>query len=43
MISFQKVMVKSRQSRRSVILETLGEYKCDTGMCVENVPAVVNI
>ena len=25
------------------ILEALGDYKCDAGMSVENVPAVVNI
>ena len=25
------------------LLEALGEHKCDTGMSVENVPAVVNI
>jgi len=25
------------------LLEALGEYKCDTGMSVENVPAIVNI
>ena len=25
------------------VLEALGDYKCDAGMSVENVPAVVNI
>jgi hypothetical protein len=26
-----------------MFFEALGEYKCDAGMSVENVPAVVNI
>ncbi len=28
---------------RVMFLEGLGDYKCDTGMSVENVPAVVDI
>ena len=40
MISFQKVLVKSRLDD---VLEALGEYKCDAGMSVENMPAVDNI
>jgi len=64
LISFQKVMVKTRQVSASLpdpvaleteeqtlereqndrdVLEALGEYKCDAGMSVENVPAVINI
>ena len=31
-----------RQNERD-FLEALGEYKCDTGVSVENVPAVFNI
>ena len=30
-----------RKQNECDVLETLGEYKCDTGMCVENVHAVV--
>ena len=32
-----------RQQNELDVLEALGEHKCDTGMSVENVPAVVNI
>ncbi len=34
--------LKSEQNERDVP-ETLGEYKCDAGMSVENVSTVVNI
>ena len=55
MISFQKVMVKSRQVLNpfptgslgdrggEARKRALGDYKCDTGMSVENVTAVVNM
>ena len=32
-----------REQNEHVFSEALGEYKCDAGMSVENVPAVVNI
>ena len=32
-----------REQNERDVLEALGEYKCDAGMSVENVPAVVNI
>ena len=32
-----------REENERDVLEALGEYKCDAGMSVENVPAVVNI
>ena len=32
-----------REKDEHDVLEALGEYKCDAGMSVENVPAVVNI
>ncbi len=32
-----------REQNERDILEALGDYKCDTGMSVENVPAVVTI
>jgi hypothetical protein len=32
-----------REQNERDVLETLGEYKCDGGMCVENVSMVVNI
>ena len=32
-----------REQNEHDVLEALGEYKCDAGMSVENVPAVVNI
>ena len=32
-----------REQNECDVLETLGEYKCDTGMTVENVSVVVNI
>ncbi len=32
-----------REQNEPDVLEALGEYKCDAGMSVENVPAVVNI
>jgi len=37
--------IKSEQNERDVrdVPETLGEYKCDAGMSVENVSTVVNI
>jgi hypothetical protein len=35
-------MLERKQNERHV-LEALAEYKCDTGMPVKNVPAVVNI
>ncbi len=32
-----------REQNESDVLEALGDYKCDAGMSVENVPAVLNI
>ena len=32
-----------REQNERDVLEALGEYNCDAGMSVENVPAVVNI
>ena len=32
-----------RQKNECDALDALGEYKCDTGMSVEDVPAIVNI
>jgi len=32
-----------REQKERHVLEALGEYKCDTGMSVENVPVIVNI
>ncbi len=37
-----KERLEREQNERDV-LEALGDYKCDAGMSVENVPAVVNI
>ena len=38
----EEQMLDRKQNERA-ILEALGEYKCDAGMSVEDVPAVVNI
>ena len=38
----QEQTLEREQNERDV-LEALDEYKCDTGMSVENVPVVVNI
>ena len=38
----QEQRLESEQNACDV-LEALGDYKCDAGMSVENVPAVVNI
>ena len=35
-------MLEREQNERDA-LEELGEYKCDAGMSVEDVPAIVNI
>ena len=32
-----------REQNERDVLEALGDYTCDAGMSVENVPAVVNI
>ena len=32
-----------REQNERDVLDVLGEYKCDAGMSVENVPAIVNI
>ena len=32
-----------RKQNECDVLEALGDYKCDTGVCVETVSAVVNI
>ena len=32
-----------REQNECDVLESLGDYKCDAGMPVENLPAVVNI
>ena len=32
-----------REQNERDVLEALGDYKCDAGMSVENVPAVVKI
>ena len=36
-------MVNSRKVMHRHVLETLGDYKCDAGMSVQNVPAVGNL
>ena len=36
-------MFHEREQNERDVLEPLGEYKCDTGMSVENVSAIVNI
>ncbi len=38
----EEQMLEKKQNERDV-LEAMGEYKCDAGMSVEDVPAVVNI
>jgi hypothetical protein len=38
----EEQMFEREQNERDV-LDVLGEYKCDAGMSVENVPAIVNI
>jgi hypothetical protein len=35
-------MIKREQSERDVLV-ALGEYKCDTGMSLEDMSAIVNI
>ena len=37
------VLTLEREQNERDVLEALGEYKCDAGMSVENVAAVVNI
>jgi len=37
------VQTLEREQNERDVLEALGDYKCDAGMSVENVPAVVNI
>ena len=39
---FLKQTLEREQNERDV-LEALGDYNCDDGMSVENVPAVANI
>ena len=41
-VETEEQMLEREQNERDS-LEELGEYKCDTGMSVENVPAIVNI
>ena len=36
-------MMIEREQNECDVLETLGEYKCDTGMTVENVSPVANM
>jgi hypothetical protein len=38
-----KEQTLEREQNQRDVVEALGEYKCDAGMSVENVPAVVNI
>ena len=38
-----KEQTLEREQNQRDVVEALGEYKCDPGMSVENVPAVVNI
>ncbi len=38
----EEEMLEREQNERDV-LDALGEYKCDAGMSVEDVPAIVNI
>ena len=37
-----KEQTLEREQNQRDVVEALGEYKCDAGMSVENVPAVVN-
>jgi hypothetical protein len=37
------VQTLEREQNERDVLEALGDYKCDAGMSVENVPAVVKI
>ena len=36
-------MLHNREQNDRDVLEALGEYKCDAGMSVEDVPAIVSI
>ncbi len=38
----EEQMLEREQNERDV-LEALGEYKCDAGMSVEDVPAIFNV
>ena len=41
-VEAEEQMLEREQNERDV-LEALGEYKCDAGMSVKDVPAIVNI